>query len=424
VVIVLNLAYLVSFVDRTILSLLVEPIKADLNISDTQIALLQGTAFGLFYIILGIPFGWAVDRFSRKSIIGIACTLWCLMTAACGLAGNFVQMFIARLGVGVGEAALSPGAASMIADMFPSNQRAIAMSVYAMGGSLGVGLSLLAGGWVIGLVSAAGTAGLPLIGHLSAWRVVLIIVGVSGLLVGLAILLLPEPARRTPVGQSETEKGAFGRFWKQASPQLAPQFVGIALNGLVAYAVLGWIPAFFTRIHEWSAADVGFRYGLVFLVFGGSGAVFGGWLSGRFVKAGILSPNLLTAFIGVAGIVPFAISAPLVADPWVALALLAPVAFLFAVPTGSSIAAIQDITPGHLRGQAAAYYYLVIGLVGLLLGPLSVALLTDRVFGDPQKLGWSIALVCAVVQPLASLLLWKAWRGAIKLTGNSAEATS
>jgi MFS family permease len=414
---ILNLAYLVSFVDRTILSLLVEPIKADLDFSDIQIALLQGTAFGLFYIVLGIPFGWAVDRYSRKRIIGIACALWCLMTAACGLASGFVQLFVARLGVGLGEAALSPGATSMIADLFPPQRRALAVSVYAMGGSLGVGLSLLAGGWVIGLVNAEASAGLPLVGHLAAWRVVLILVGAMGLLVAGAILLLPEPARREVAPTLSIDWTGLQMFWRHAGAQLVPQFTGIALLGLVAYAVLGWVPAFFTRVHGWTAAEVGLRYGLVFLIFGGGGALTGGWLSGRFIKRGIRGANLLTAVLAATILMPFAIAAPLVADGWLALSLFAPVAFGFAAPTGSSIAALQDITPGPLRGQIAAIYYLILGVVGLLLGPLIVAVLTDTVFADPLKLGWSIAVVCAVVQPVAALALWRARRAAITLEG-------
>lgn len=405
---ILNLAYLVSFVDRTILSLLIEPIKADLGISDTQIALVQGAAFGLFYTLLGIPLGWAVDRYSRKKIIGFGCTLWCLMTAGCGLAGNFVQLFLARMGVGLGEAALSPGAASMIADLFPPQKRALAMSVYAMGGSIGVGVSLLAGGLVVGLVTNAGPAHLPLIGTVAPWQEVLIIVGLSGLVVAAAILLLPEPQRRGAKSAEAATTSELLAFLVSARGQFANQFGGVALFGLVSYALLSWVPALFTRVHGWTAEEVGLRYGAVFLVFGAAGALAGGWLTARFAARGVANYNLRVAAIGVTVLAPFGIAAPLVTNAWLALALMGPVAFCFAVPTGASIAAIQEVTPNRLRGQVAALYYLSIGFIGLMFGPLVVALLTDRVFNDPQRLGWSLALVCAVMQPIAAWLMWRA----------------
>ncbi|MBY0303874.1 MAG: MFS transporter [Sphingomonas sp.] len=405
---ILSLAYLVSFVDRTILSLLIEPIKADLHITDTQIALLQGAAFGLFYTVMGIPLGWAVDRYSRKSIIGLGCSLWCVMTAACGLAGSFGQMFVARLGVGLGEATLSPGAASIIADLFPPKRRALAMSVYAMGGSLGVGLSLLAGGLVVGLVSSGGPLVIPLLGPVAPWQAVMIIVGLSGLVVAIAILSMPEPVRRGAAVSSQANARELIAFMKSEWGQLGNQFGGIALYGLVSYAVLGWIPAMFTRLHGWTAAEVGLRYGTVFLVCGGGGALAGGWLAGQLARRGVAKYNLRVAAIGVTALIPFGIAAPLVSNGWLALALLGPVAFCFAVPTGGSIAAIQQITPNRLRGQVASLYYLTIGLVGLLLGPLSVALLTDQLFRDPLRLGWSLAIVCGVVQPVAAWLMWRA----------------
>lgn len=411
---ILNLAYLVSFVDRTILSLLIEPIKADLHISDTKIALLQGAAFGLFYTILGIPFGWAVDRYSRKWVVGLGCSLWCLMTAACGLATTFPQMFAARLGVGVGEAALSPGAASIIADLFPPQRRALAMSIYAMGASIGIGVSLIAGGVVVALVSSRGTLELPLLGRLAAWQVVMVIVGLSGLIVALAILLLPEPARRGKTANDNTTTTELRAFFFTNRRRLGLQFGGIALFGLVAYAILGWVPTMFTRLHGWSPAEVGLRYGLVFMLFGGGGAFAGGWLAGRLASSGVSDYNMRVAAIGVTALIPFGVAAPLVSDPWLALALLAPVAFCFALPTGASIAAIQAMTPNQLRGRVSAIYYLVIGVVGLLLGPLSVALLTDRLFGTPASIGWSIALVCGCVQPLAAILLWIACMGSVR----------
>lgn len=405
---VLSLAYIVSFVDRTILALLVEPIKADLGISDTQVALLQGAAFGLFYTILGLPMGWAVDRYPRKWVIGFGCTLWCLMTAACGFAARFAELFLARMGVGVGEAALSPGAASMIADLFPPERRPLAMSVYAMGGSIGVGLSLLVGGAVIDFVGAATRTTLPLIGAVATWQAVLIIVGLAGLVVAFATLLLPEPQRRGRGADAPTGVRDGVAFLLTQKRRFGLLFGAIALYGLVAYAVLGWVPTLFIRVHGWTAGEVGLRYGLVFMIFGGLGAVLGGWVASQLARRKVPNYDIVTAAIGVTLFVPFGVTAPLVGNPWLALALFAPVALCFALPTGSVIAAIQRVTPNRLRGQVSAIYYLVIGLVGLLLGPLAVALLNDRVFTAPDAIGLSLALVAGTVTPVAALLLWLA----------------
>jgi MFS family permease len=402
---ILNLAYLVSFVDRTILSLLIEPIKADLAISDTQVSLLQGAAFAAFYVVLGVPFGWAVDRFSRTRIIGVACALWCAMTAACGLASTFGQLFLARLGVGVGEAALSPGAASLIADLFPPQRRALAMSVYAMGASLGIGLSLVAGALVVQAVGSAGWIILPIIGTVATWQATLIIVGLAGLVVAIAILLLPEAPRRDPERDSGGERGGLAAFLRMNRRRLTLHFGAITLYGLVTYAVLSWVPTLFIRIHGWTAAETGFRYGLMFMVCGGAGAVSGGWLSAKLAALEQSEYDLKVAFIGIVGFIPFGIAANLVNNPWLALALFGPVSFCFALPTGSSIAALQRVTPSRLRGQVASIYYLVVGLFGLIFGPLAVAVVTDFVIGNPMAIGASLALVIAAFGTLGAAML-------------------
>jgi MFS family permease len=195
-VIVLTFAYVVSFVDRTILSLLIEPIKADLALSDTQIALVQGIAFGLFYAAMGLPLGWLADRMSRRLLIGIGAGFWCLATAACGLAASFPQLFLARIGVGVGEAALSPAAMSMISDSFPKERRALPIGIYAGAAALGAGLALILGGSVIRLVSGASQVSLPLVGDVAAWQAAFILVGVFGLVLLPLMATVVEPLRR------------------------------------------------------------------------------------------------------------------------------------------------------------------------------------------------------------------------------------
>ena len=406
----LNLAYLVSFIDRSILGLLVEPIKADLHLSDTEFALLQGAAFGLFYSLLGIPFGWAIDRLNRTRLIGLCCALWCLMTVACGVASSFARLFVARMGVGVGEAALSPGAASLIADLFPPAKRPLAMSVYASGASIGIGLSMVIGGGLVALFSSVPLPNpVPFIAEMRVWQRVLVSVGLIGLPIAAAIPLLPEPARReaSPV---RADLRAIFVFLGRYRARFIGQFGGIALYGLVTYALIGWVPALLIRVHGWTATAAGVGFGTIFLVCGPLGALSGGVIASVLRQRGWREPELSTAAIGVFISLPCSIMAGLAGSGVAALAWLAPVALGFAIPTGPSIAAIQQVTPNQLRGQVAALYYLVISLIGLLLGPLVVALLTDNLFHDPRMLGSAIALVAGVTDPLAIALLVLAMR--------------
>ena len=205
VVVVLTLAYTVSFIDRQIMALMVEPIRRDLGISDTQMSLLLGLAFAIFYTLLGIPIARLADRYSRRLIIASGITIWCLMTAACGLARNYTQLFAARIGVGVGEAALSPSALSMISDYFPKETRGRAVAFYTMGIAMGVGLAMIIGGQVIALVSAAPPVVLPVLGELYAWQTVFLVVGLPGLLMAVLMKTVKEPVRREGL---KTEAGA------------------------------------------------------------------------------------------------------------------------------------------------------------------------------------------------------------------------
>jgi MFS family permease len=196
VVVVLTIAYTVSFIDRQIMALMVEPIRRDLEISDTQMSLLLGLAFAVFYTLLGIPIARLADRYSRRGIIAAGIAVWCFMTAACGLSRNYAQLFLARVGVGVGEAALSPSALSMMSDYFPKETRGRAVAFYTMGISMGVGLAMILGGQVIALVSQAPPVTLPVVGQLFAWQTVFVVVGLPGILVAALMLTVREPPRK------------------------------------------------------------------------------------------------------------------------------------------------------------------------------------------------------------------------------------
>ncbi len=412
---ILTLAYTVSFIDRQILNLLVEPIKHDLGISDTQISLLQGLAFAIFYSLMGLPIAWLADRSNRRNIIVVGMVLWCLMTAACGLSRNFLQLFLARIGVGVGEAALSPPAYSIIADYFPPHRLARATGTYAFGVYAGAGIAMLAGGAVISLISAAETIVLPVLGSIRPWQLTFLVVGMPGLLVAALMLTVREPVRRDSrmAADKQRVKPAIADlldFLRSRKSAIAALCIGFSFIGMVIIGILSWTPTLFIRIHGWTVGEIGLAYGLILLLLGTSGSVLGGVVADWIYRRGRQDATLRTALYASLLALPFAIAMPLVDNARLAIALLAPLTFLLSAPVGLSAAAIQLMTPNHLRAQVTAFYLLVVALIGTGFGPVVVALMTDYLFRDPQSVGRSLALVSLVLIPLGAISLWHGCR--------------
>ncbi len=409
VIVVLMVAYTNSYIDRTILALLVEPIRADLNISDTQFSLLHGFAFAVFYTLMGIPLGRMADRRSRRGIMAIGIAFWSIASAACGLAKNFWQLFIARVGVGVGEAALSPAAYSMIADYFPPHRLGRAISVYGVGVFIGSGAAFLIGGVVIGLVATADMIMLPIVGEVRPWQVVFFIVGLPGLLIALWVWSLREPKRRnlavgTAAGQGVPLSEVMA-FVRRNRATIICHFAGFSALTLLFNAVVTWIPALFIRTHGWTAGEIGTALGLSIMVFGTAGIVAGGWFGDFLTRRGYSDSTMRAALIGTACLWPCVIAAPLVGNAALAVVLLCPLFFFASFPFGLAAAALQLMTPNQIRGQLSAGYLFVVNLTGIGFGPTATALVTDFVFGDDLKVGWSMALVAGVTAPIAMVLL-------------------
>lgn len=407
---VLTLTYAVSFVDRQIMALMIEPIRHDLDISDTQVSLLIGLAFAMFYVLLGIPFGRLADRYSRRLIIASGITVWCAMTAACGLARNYGQLFLFRLGVGVGEGALGPAALSLISDHFPKRTRVRAIGVYNMGILLGIGLAMIVGGQVITYVSNAPPLRLPVVGELYAWQTAFLIVGLPGLLMAALMLTVREPVRREGLESvagaslqlSITEVAAylFGRRKMYGS-----HFLGLAAVSLLAYALFAWIPTMFIRTWGWSVGEIGMAYGAMVLLAAPLSAVAAPWLSERLAARGYQDAQMRAALILAVMAGLSAGGAALAPDPWVAVALLLPASMGTTAATACALGALMIVTPNQMRAQASAVYYLVVNVVGLTIGPTGVALFTDYVFHDPAALRYSVASVAVSAGVCATLLL-------------------
>ncbi len=412
---VLTFVYVFSFIDRQILNLLVRPIRRDLGISDTQMSLLMGLSFAVFYTFFGIPLGRLADTKSRRTIIACGFALWSVFTAGCGLAKNFAQMLLMRMGVGVGEAALSPSAFSIISDYFPPKRRATAISVYSMGIYIGSGLAFIIGGAVAGFASAQEIWQLPIVGATRPWQVVFFIVGLPGILLALLMYTVREPIRRgirvinnaegKPVAAQVPMKEVIDYLWQNRRTFICHN-VGFALLSFSSYGSSAWIPTFFVRNHGWTEAQAGQVYGWIVAIFSTLGVAMGGRFADWMAERGRQDATMLTGLIVSLAWLPFGLFYPLVSDPYLAAALLIPSAFMSSAPFGVAPAAIQQIMPNAMRGQASAIYLFVVNLIGLGLGPTAVALTTDFVFRDDQAVNYSLLIVNTVAHLVAAMLLW------------------
>jgi MFS family permease len=406
-VFVLVLAFLFSFIDRIILGLLVVPIKADLGVSDAAMGLLLGIAFAIFYTLMGLPIGWLADRFSRRGIIAVGIFLWSLATAACGLASSFLQLFIARIGVGVGEATLSPSAFSMIADYFPREKLGRAMGVFSSGAFFGAGLAFMVGGAAMGLVIGLGEVQLPLVGTVKPWQLTFFIVGLPGLAVAGLMMTVKEPVRRglskKPVATAEVF-----RFMRVNWRLFSAHFIGFSLLSLVVVVVLAWGPTLFVRVHGFSQPEVGLKLGLMLFFLCSSGVFAGGLLADRWQRAGHVDAALRVGILAAVTSVPFAVAGSLAGSGSMAIALYCPMIFLGSLGIACAPTAIQLVTPNQLRAQVSAIWMLFLNIISSIIGPTGVGFVTDYVFKDEMMVGGSMALIVGVTAPLAALSLWLA----------------
>lgn len=407
-VLALTACYTLSFIDRQILSLLVESIKADLKISDTQVGLLGGFAFSVFYTFLGLPLGRLVDRYNRRNIVAAGVLFWSVMTAACALTRGFGGLFIARMGVGVGEATLGPAAVSMISDSFPKARLASAMSFYGMGIYLGSGLALLVGGAVIQALQSAPTATVPLLGELASWRVTFLVVGLPGLLVALWVWTLREPLRGSTLRQADGATAVLGIRETivelgRRRRSVAGIAAGMMAQAVALYSFLLWSPATMQRLHGWSPQQTGLVLGATVLIGGCLGMFTGGAISDRWLGQGRRDAAIrLASFSCLAAAAAGAALLVALPSPTATAVLFFPLAVALAMPTGSCFAASQMILPNQVRGQGIALILFVANLGGLTLGPLLPGLLNDYAFGSEQALGKSLALTLALSTVLAA----------------------
>lgn len=389
----LTVAYILSFVDRYILGLLVEPIKADLGFTDIQIGLLLGPAFALFYATMGLPFGYLADKKRRTWIVGFGIALWSAATAFSGIAKNFAQMFIARMSVGVGEATLSPCAMSMIADSFPPERRGKPIAVYSTALSVGAAVASLVGAAVLTWAKSGAQIEMPLLGVIAPWQFSFIVVGLPGLLLSLLFFVMREPARRTTQTSSDASTGAFLETLRYVGNRFWTFFGFISIFGLmtiVAYSQ-GWNPAMFERTWGWEPAKYAVWNATVLLAVAPLTINIAGWISDKYSARGILETPLLIGMAGVLIMVPTGFLAPLMPSGEWAFVILAINTVGMAMITAVGVTALLNIVPDTMRGQIVAIYYMFMSIAGLMLGPTVVGLLSDIVFGN-DGLRYAVAL--------------------------------
>ncbi|MBF6603064.1 MAG: MFS transporter [Sphingorhabdus sp.] len=393
IVIMLTIAYIFSFVDRYILGLLIEPIKAEFDLSDRSIGWLL-SAFTLIYGFVGIFMGWLIDRGKRVWIVSIGIALWSAATIATGTAKNFVMLFAARMGVGVGEATLSPAAFSIIGDSFPTERRGKPIAFYSAALPLGAGIASLLSGAIIAWTAASGNQTLPLFGELSPWRFTMIVVGLPGILLALFFLFIKEPARRPVAASPDVIAGSgFRDAMKYIWDNKLLYFGFLSIIGTmtaIAYSQ-GFLAPTFERTWDWSPQKFAFAYGIAMLVIGPVNMMAIGAISDWWTKKGVKDASLRLLYIGFLILIPTAALPFFMPSGELAFAILCLNIVGIGIVTTIGVTALLVITPAQIRGQIVALYYLAISWFGSL-GPIAVGELSSGVFGE-DNLQYALAAV-------------------------------
>jgi MFS family permease len=392
---VFGVAAVLSYTDRQILALLVDPLRADLGISDTQLSILQGAAFAVLYSCIGLPLGRIADIVPRKAQLLVAVTLWSLGTAACGLSGSFWELFASRLLVGVGEAAFAPAVMSLIADYFPAERRGTATGVFFTGMAIGAGGSIAIGGGLLEAAQRGVFAALPFVGALAPWRIVLVLLGLAGIVIAALFATLRDPVQRlfslrnlaVHLAISQTAAPFLKRL-----PLLFPLYAAMALCSTVDYAMLSWTPSLLSRNFAFTPLEIGASLGTIAIVGSIVGTPAGGiltdWCTHRWGSQArprlMLSIVLFGVLAAPMGVLATGAQTLIAATCWILVSSLLGIV---------SVATVLDLLPIESRGLATSTVAFCNTIVGLGLGPTLVALTTDHIYGSPAAVGLAITTV-------------------------------
>ncbi len=411
--VLLALLYWLSLLDRSIISLMVDPIKNDLGISDVQFGMLHGLAFAITFSFFGLMAGTLADRFSRRWIIFASVSIWSLATAACGLAQSFWHMLIARIGVGAGEAGLNPCATSIITDLFPPEKLTMALAIYSLGASVGAGCAFLFGGILIDALSESSVVILPLLGEVSPWQAVFIIIGIPGLLIALLSFTMPEP-KRLGVRKKQVNKSAFRsvidgnvglvKFMGQRRKFFFHHYLGFGLGSLCFTGGQAWYPAHMARTFGWEPTQIGLAMGLTMIIAGFAGKFLCGFSVGAIYRRGYRDAQFRWYAICLLVAAPLGVIATTSDDPVIFLGGFGLFMMLLSPITAVYVSSLNLVTPNELRGIGVAFFSATVGLLALSIGPILIAGISDYVLGG-NSIGQAIAIMIGVGCPIAALAL-------------------
>lgn len=411
---VLTFAYTTSFIDRQVLNLLVGPIKADFGLTDTSMSVLQGAAFAIAYIAMSPVFGRLADRINRRFILMAGIVTWSIGTILCGFSRSYSELFMARVLIGAAEASLTPAAWSLITDSFAPRRLPRAFSIYLLGLYMGSGLALVLGGWLVAAVTPWDLSAVPGLAGQRPWQLVFVLIGMTGALAAVLLAFVREPARRNEGGGMVTDApmpmAEIRSVFSARRTFYLNFYLGIACLAICLYGYPAWTPVFLMRRFGMSMTDIGMQYGALMLVSGSLGVLSGPWLSRLFTRKHDEFGFLLYPAVAAALLVPVSAILYFTSAFWLALVLTTAACFLYSSPMALAASALQLATPSRMRGVSTALYVFTANIVGLGAAPTIIALVTDHVFADENRVGESLTLICGLAAALATLLLWRAHR--------------
>ncbi|MEI9852556.1 MAG: MFS transporter [Sphingomonas sp.] len=407
---VMTIVVMFTVLDRSVLSLLIDPIKQDFGITDTQVALLIGAAFSLPYGIVGIGVARLADRGNRRNLVAASIAFWSACTVACGMAQGYASLLLGRMGIGAGESGYGPASWSIATDNWPREKVAFATATMGIGAMLGMGLALFLGGAVLHLVSGMPPVHVPGIGLIRSWQWTFIIVGAPGLLWALVVLTTREPPRRGLAAGQEAQKvpvREVARWLRDDWRTYLAAVGGMCMKAMMMAVPLAWNATFLHRQFGWDLGKVGMISGTITLIVSPIGLLAGAKLSEYWTRQGRNDANLRIVFYGLIVSIPVMVLAPLMPDPYLALGMNALAGFIGTLGFGPSIAAFQVITPNRMRAQLGALTQFCNNVIAFALSPLIVALFTDYVFQDEGALRYSMVLNAAIMGVLSLAIVWQ-----------------
>lgn len=404
---VMTIVVMFTVIDRQVLNIMIEPMKADFHITDTQAALLLGAAFSITYGLAGIPIARIADTANRRNLIAASIAFWSGCTMMCGVAQTYTQMFLARLGIGIGESGYGPASWSIATDNFPREKVAVATGTYGIGAMMGIGLASFMGGAVLAFVEGMPAVPLPFGGVIRPWQWAFMIVGLPGLIWTLVVLTTKEPPRRGVVAGQKAKtlpvRDVAGWVLGDWRTYLAV-IGGACMKQLVTAGQSTWNVTFYHREFGWTLAKAGMISGAVTIIVSPIAMIAGGKLSEYLVRQGRHDANLLVVVCGLAGSVPLLIVSPLLGDPVWVISTHALAVFIGTLGFGPGVAAFQVVTPGKMRAQVSSLSQFSTNVIAFALAPLIVALFTDYLFRDPAALKYSMSLCSALMGVIALII--------------------